>query len=76
VVVVQICDTGVGIPADLLSKIFDPFFTTKAVGAGTGIGLAVCQQILRMHHGTIEVVSQPQQGSTFRLTLPVQRGKE
>jgi signal transduction histidine kinase len=76
VVVVQICDTGVGIPADLLPKIFDPFFTTKAVGAGTGIGLAVCQQILRMHHGTIEVVSQPQQGSTFRLTLPVQRGKE
>ncbi|MBI3327455.1 MAG: HAMP domain-containing protein [Nitrospinae bacterium] len=75
--VIRIHDTGEGIPQAHLSKIFDPFFTTKEEGRGTGIGLAVCRQIIHAHGGTIEVQSQQGSGSTFIVRLPLhQEGEE
>ena len=74
-VVVEIKDNGVGIAAENLPAIFEPFFTTKAVGAGTGIGLSLCDNIVAAHGGSIDVVSSLGQGSTFRVTLPVHQAK-
>lgn len=70
-VVVHIRDTGQGIAAAHVEKIFDPFFTTKEAGKGTGIGLAVCAQILHAHGGSLTVQSQPGEGSTFSVRLPI-----
>lgn len=69
-VVVEFADAGCGIPAEALPRIFDPFFTTKPPGKGTGLGLAVCAEIVEAHQGTIEVDSAPGQGSVFRVVLP------
>jgi PAS domain S-box-containing protein len=71
VVVVEVSDTGGGIPAELQARIFDPFFTTRPVGEGAGLGLAVCQGIVRGLGGEIAVQSQVGHGSTFTVTLPV-----
>jgi len=72
-VVVEVRDSGPGIPAASLGTIFDPFFTTKPVGAGTGLGLHIAYRIVEQHDGRIEVESTP--GDTrFRVVLPV-RGK-
>ena len=68
---VEIADTGSGIPAHLLTRIFDPFFTTKPVGKGTGLGLSISYGIVQKHGGSIEVVSEPGQGTTFRVLLPL-----
>ena len=62
-------DSGVGISEENMRKIFDPLFTTKT--KGTGLGLAVCQQIVGRHGGTIQVSSVPGQGSTFTVSLPL-----
>ena len=70
-VTVEIQDTGVGIPQENLSKLFTPFFTTKPIGKGTGLGLAIAYGIIKMHRGQITVKSQPGQGTTFTITLPV-----
>jgi two-component system, NtrC family, sensor kinase len=70
-VAVAIRDTGQGIPEEYLARIFDPFFTTKEAGQGTGIGLAVCAQIVQAHGGSIAVQSQPGEGSTFTIRLPI-----
>ncbi len=70
-VLVEISDTGCGIPPEHLKRIFDPFFTTKPVGQGTGLGLSLVYSIVRKHGGRIEVDSQPGQGSTFRIILPL-----
>jgi len=64
---ITINDNGRSIPDDVLDKIFIPFFTTK--NEGSGIGLAVCKQILQLHEGTITVVSSPNSGTSFRITL-------
>jgi two-component system, NtrC family, sensor kinase len=69
--VVEISDTGHGIAPENLSRIFDPFFTTKPVGEGTGLGLSVTYSIIERHRGTISVESQPGQGTTFTVTIPV-----
>jgi C4-dicarboxylate-specific signal transduction histidine kinase len=61
-------DTGRGIPPETLSRIFEPFFTTKA--EGTGLGLAISYGIVRDHHGTIDVDSRRDHGTTFTVTLP------
>jgi signal transduction histidine kinase len=66
---VAFVDSGPGIPAELLGRIFEPFFTTKGPGMGTGLGLAVSQQIVLDHGGRIEVESQLGSGSTFRVVL-------
>jgi signal transduction histidine kinase len=72
-VLVSIADTGHGMTPEVLSKLFTPFFTTRAPGKGTGLGLSISQDIISRHQGHIEVHSQPGQGSTFTLRLPVAR---
>ena len=67
-------DTGHGIPPAIIDRIFDPFFTTKEHTEGTGMGLSVAHGIIKSHGGSIDVESQPGQGTTFRIYLPkVQR---
>ena len=70
-VVLEVTDTGSGIPPELLSKIFDPFFTTKEEGKGVGLGLAVAYGIVNAHGGEIEVATRVGLGSTFRVVLPL-----
>lgn len=70
-VAIEIEDTGVGIPAEDMSKIFEPFFTTKEVGKGTGLGLAVCYGIITDHSGRLSVRSNIGKGTTFTILLPV-----
>jgi two-component system NtrC family sensor kinase len=70
-ILVEVSDTGVGIPPENMMKIFDPFFTTKDVGRGTGLGLAVCYGILSEHGGRLDVRSTVGAGTTFTITLPV-----
>ncbi|MDY7225375.1 sensor histidine kinase [Hyalangium rubrum] len=69
-VTVDVQDTGAGIPPEILERIFEPFFTTKPVGEGTGLGLAVCRNIITAMGGTLSVESTPGHGTTFRLSLP------
>ncbi len=68
---IDIKDTGVGIPEEHLESIFDPFFTTKKEGEGTGLGLSVTYNIVKRHHGTISVTSEPGKGTCFSIFLPV-----
>ena len=70
-VMVEVEDTGVGIPRADQSKIFEPFYTTKPPGRGTGLGLSICYGIVADHRGRIEVDSAPGRGTTFRVFLPV-----
>ena len=70
-VILQISDTGVGIPEATLQKVFDPFYTTKDVGSGTGLGLSIVRSIVEAHDGTIACASVPNQGSMFSITLPL-----
>ncbi|UCH93560.1 MAG: GHKL domain-containing protein [Candidatus Aminicenantes bacterium] len=73
---VTIADTGCGIKPGDLSKIFDPFFTTKEAGMGTGLGLSVVSSIIREHGGKITCESEPAQGTTFKVFLPISPRKE
>jgi PAS domain S-box-containing protein len=68
-VLVEVSDTGTGIPPEIQARIFDPFFTTKGE-RGTGLGLAQVLTIVQSFGGTIELDSAPQRGTTFRLTFP------
>ena len=68
---IRVSDTGLGIPAENLSKLFTPFFTTKPAGKGTGLGLSIVYGIIKLHHGQIEIHSQVGQGATVIITLPV-----
>jgi signal transduction histidine kinase len=67
VVVVEVEDTGGGIPLEVLRKIFDPFFTTKSTGKGTGLGLAIVKRILELHSGSIEIRNRKEGGAQCRL---------
>jgi PAS domain S-box-containing protein len=67
---IEVSDSGVGIPDDVRPRVFDPFFTTKAVGEGLGLGLSICHGIVSAHGGVITFTSAPARGTTFRVTLP------
>jgi signal transduction histidine kinase len=73
--VVEIHDTGSGIPQSILPRIFDAFFTTKASHTGTGLGLAICHRIVTAYGGDISVESQVGRGSIFRTVLPPAHGQ-
>ena len=66
---IRVTDNGPGIPSDLIEDIFVPFFTTKATGSG--IGLSLSRQIIRMHGGELSVASQPYRETCFTVSLPV-----
>jgi two-component system NtrC family sensor kinase len=70
-VVIEVQDAGCGIKSEHLPHIFDPFFTTKPVGQGTGLGLSVSYGIIRDHGGSIEVESELDRGTLFRIRLPL-----
>jgi two-component system NtrC family sensor kinase len=69
--VVEIADTGSGIPVEQLSRIYDPFFTTKEIGKGTGLGLSITYGIVQEHGGSITCDSQIGQGTRFSIRLPL-----
>jgi two-component system, NtrC family, sensor kinase len=71
--ILDVKDTGQGIPPEDLQKIFDPFYTTKKDGEGTGLGLSVSYSIIERHGGRIEVQSTLGEGSTFSIVLPFER---
>ncbi|MFC2149084.1 nitrogen regulation protein NR(II) [Candidatus Auribacterota bacterium] len=71
---VKLTDTGFGIENEDLKRIFDPFFSTKDVGKGTGLGLTISYRVIEDHHGTIEVESNVNIGTTVKVTLPVRSG--
>ena len=72
--VVSVSDTGLGIPREALEKIFNRFYRVGRPGMqikGTGLGLAIVKRIVQMHGGRIDVVSKPEQGSTFSIHFPL-----
>jgi signal transduction histidine kinase len=71
-VVARISDDGKGMPPEVQARIFEPFFSTKEGGRGVGLGLSIVQGIVTRHGGTIEVASEPGQGTTFTVRLPLQ----
>jgi len=68
-VIVEVADTGSGIPKEAASRIFDPFFTTKPPGQGTGLGLSICQRIVEAHGGLLTFRTNEGEGTTFRVSL-------
>lgn len=70
---ISVSDTGTGIEKEKQRRIFEPFYTTKPVGKGTGMGLSSSLGTIEMHNGTIEVESNPGEGTTFKITLPCYR---
>ena len=67
---VRVADTGSGVSVENQSHLFEPFFTTRP--DGTGLGLALCQEIVTNHGGTIDFLAEEKSGSTFRFVLPIQ----
>jgi CheY-like chemotaxis protein len=74
-VVLTIADNGTGMTPEVKSRLFDPFFTTKGKG-GTGMGMAVSFGIIRRHNGSIDVESEPGRGTTFRISLPINKDSQ
>lgn len=72
-VVVEVHDTGSGIPEEIAAHIFEPFVTTKPLGVGTGLGLSICRRIVTQLGGTLTAAARPEGGSVFRVCLPAAR---
>jgi C4-dicarboxylate-specific signal transduction histidine kinase len=72
-VCLTVTNTGRGIASEIMSKIYDPFFTTKPVGEGTGLGLTISRNIIESHGGYITCENKPGMGTTFKITLPVEK---
>lgn len=72
-IVINVSDTGMGIPPEILDRIFDPFFTTKEAGKGTGLGLSTVISIIKSHGGFIDVNSKLGKGTKFKVYLPVEK---
>jgi signal transduction histidine kinase len=68
---ISIADNGTGIPIGLRKKIFQPFFTTKPTGQGTGLGLSLSYDIIKAHGGDLSLESEPGQGTSFLIQLPI-----
>jgi len=73
--VIEVADTGSGIPPEQLSRIYDPFFTTKEIGKGTGLGLSISYGIVQEHGGALNCESKVGQGTRFTLSLPMPAGR-
>ena len=69
---IEVTDNGMGMTSKTVKQIFDPFFTTKRARGGTGLGLAISYRIIEEHGGTITVASQPGEGTTFKITIPIE----
>jgi len=69
-VVIEVQDTGRGVPPEIASRVFDPFFTTRSIGDGAGLGLAICHRIVQDHHGTISLRARPDRGTIVEVRLP------
>jgi PAS domain S-box-containing protein len=74
--VISVSDTGNGMRKETMAQIFEPFFTTKGAGKGTGLGLAMAYGIIKQHNGYINVYSEPERGTTFRIYLPAIKSTE
>jgi histidine kinase len=72
-VIVEVSDTGKGIPKDILDKVFEPFFTTKSVGEGTGLGLSISYGIIKDFGGSIQIITEEDKGASFIITFPLAR---
>jgi signal transduction histidine kinase len=75
-VIIEVADAGCGISKENLHRIFDPFFSTKDVDRGTGLGLYVTYGIIKKHNGNLSVTSEPGVGTTFTVTLPIEKTSE
>jgi len=71
--IIDVEDTGSGIPEDIKDKIFTPFFTTKEMGKGTGLGLPTSKRIIEAHGGTLELIHSSSKGSLFRIQIPIKQ---
>ncbi|MHA7872544.1 MAG: response regulator, partial [Hyphococcus sp.] len=73
-VLIEVSDTGPGVPTEIIDKVFDPFFTTKESGKGTGLGLSTVYGVIRQMDGVIDLQNDPGNGATFRIFLPAYLG--
>jgi CheY-like chemotaxis protein len=75
-VLAEVRDTGRGIPLEIQQRIFNPFYTIKEIGQGSGLGLSICERIVRSYDGRIDVESEPDRGSSFVVRLPMAPERE